>query len=99
MILERNFNMKIRVIVPFRDVAFNDQITRNVGDIIDTTNPEFKCSEDLARERIRRGFCVEVKDDDPKIEEIIKVGDNVIGFGPVEVIEKPKKGKKANKKK
>lgn len=90
--------MKIRVIVPFRDVAFNNTITRNVGDIIDTTKDEFKCSLDLAKERIRRGFCVEVKDDDPKIEEIIKVGDKIIGFGPVEVKEPAKKGKKVNKK-
>ncbi len=94
--------MKIRVIVPFRDVALNNEVIRGVGDIIDTDKPEFKCTLELAQERIRRGFCVEVKDDDPKIEEIIKVGDKVIGFGPVEVKEapeKPKKGKKASKKK
>lgn len=91
--------MKIRVIQAFRDVAFNNEITRQVGDIIDTTKDEFKCSEDLAKERIRRGFCVEVKDDDPKIEEIIKVGDKIIGFGPVEVKEPTKKGKKESKKK
>lgn len=90
--------MKIRVIQAFRDVAFNNEIIRKVGDIIDTTKDEFKCSEDLARERIRRGFCVEVKDGDPQIEKIIKVGDKIIGFGPVEVTEKPKKGKKVSKK-
>lgn len=91
--------MKIRVIEPFRDIAFNNTITRKVGDIIDTTDPDFKCSIDLAQERIRRGFCVEVKDEDPKIEEIIKVGGKIIGFGPVEVKEPTKKGKKVSKKK
>ena len=55
--------MKIRVIQRFSDVAFNDRIIREVGDIIDTTKDEFKCSEDLARERIRRGFCEEVKEE------------------------------------
>ena len=60
--------MKIRVIEPFRDVAFNNTITRNVGDIIDTTKDEFKCSIDLAQERIRRGFCELVEEE--KVEEI-----------------------------
>lgn len=91
--------MKIRVIQAFRDVALNNTVTRNVGDIIDTTKDEFKCSIDLAQERIRRGFCVEVKDEDQKIEEIIKVGDKIIGFGPVETKEPAKKGKKVSKKK
>lgn len=90
--------MKIRVIQAFRDVAFNNTITRNVGDIIDTTKDEFKCSEDLAKERIRRGFCIEVKDTDPEIVETIKVEDTIVGIGPVEV-KKTKKGKKVSKKK
>lgn len=90
--------MKIRVIVPFTDKAFNDQVTRNVGDIIDTNDENFKCDEALAQERIDRGFCVLVKDNDPELEHVAKIGDYIIGFGPVEV--KPvKKGKKASKKK
>ena len=62
--------MKIRVIQQFSDVALNDRVIREVGDIIDTTKDEFKCSEDLAKERIRRGFCVEVKDEE--VEPIVE---------------------------
>ena len=84
--------MKIRVIQAFRDVAFNDQITRNVGDIIDTTKDEFKCSIDLAQERIRRGFCEEIIEDgtlEHPYETIM----------PEPIKEQPKKGKKVSKKK
>ena len=79
--------MKIRVIVPFMDKAFNDTITRQVGDIIDTDDASFKCSEELAMERVTKGFCEvieEIIENQPKVEEIK---------------EKPvKKGKKASKK-
>lgn len=78
--------MKIRVIVPFTDKAFNDQVTRNVGDIIDTNDENFKCDEALAQERIDRGFCELIEEAKPVevIEEAPKVA---------------KKGKKASKKK
>lgn len=58
--------MKIRVIIPFTDKAFNDQVTRNVGDIIDTNDENFKCDEALAQERIDRGFC-ELIEEAPKV--------------------------------
>ena len=94
--------MKIRVIVPFMDKQFNNEITRVANDIIDTDDPNFKCDEELARDRIAKGFCVEVKDNDPELEHVAKIGDKIIGFGPVEVKEEPKKpakkGKKASKK-
>lgn len=83
--------MKIRVIEPFRDIAFNNTITRNVGDIIDTTKDEFKCSLDLAKERIRRGFCEEIIEDgtlEHPYETIM----------PEPIKEPAKKGKKVNKK-
>ena len=98
--------MKIRVIVPFMDKQFNNEITRMGGDIIDTEDAGFKCDEALAQERIDRGYCELVKEDDPQIAQVMKLPNGaVIGFGPFEVKEpekttKPvKKGKKASKKK
>ena len=99
--------MKIRVDVPFMDKQFNNDITRQVGDIIDTDDPTFKCSAELAKERVARGFCkvieeaVEVleknieKEREEKLEEIgLKVKYQE------ETKAKPtKKGKKASKKK
>ena len=79
--------MKIRVIVPFRDVALNNEVIRGVGDIIDTDKPEFKCTLDLAQERIRRGFCEEITEE--KVEKVEKVE---------KAPETSKKGKKASKK-
>ena len=90
--------MKIRVIVPFMDKAFNDTITRQVGDIIDTDDAGFKCSEELAKERIAKGFCEEIIP--YKVEgEIFK--EEIKPEAKIEIIkEKPaKKGKKASKKK
>ena len=84
--------MKIRVIQSFSDVAFNDKIIRKVGEVIDTTDPKFKCSEDLAKERIRRGFCEEIIEDgtlEHPYETVM----------PEPVKETPKKGKKVSKKK
>lgn len=54
--------MKIRVIKPFTDKMFNDEITRKVGDIIDTNDESFKCDEELAKARIKGGFAEEVKE-------------------------------------
>lgn len=63
--------MKIRVIKPFTDKMFNDEITRKVGDIIDTNDESFKCDEKLAKARIKGGFAEEVKgkDKDEKPEK------------------------------
>ena len=55
--------MKIRVIKPFTDKMFNDEITRKVGDIIDTNDASFKCDEELAKTRIKHKFCEEVKEE------------------------------------
>lgn len=53
--------MKIRVIKPFTDKMFNDEILRKVGDIIDTDDESFKCDEELAKTRIKHKVCEEVK--------------------------------------
>ena len=78
--------MKIRVIVPFTDKVFNDKITRNVGDVIDTNDENFKCDVALAQERIDRGFCELIEEE--KTVEIVEEAPKVA-----------KKGKKASKKK
>ena len=78
--------MKIRVIVPFTDKMFNDEITRAVGDIIDTEDAGFKCDEALAQQRIKTGFCELVEEVKPV--EVVK-----------ETPKPAKKGKKASKKK
>ena len=85
--------MKIRVIVPFRDVALNNEVIRAVGDIIDTDKPEFKCTLELAQERIRRGFCEEINEPLEALKEAID------GLKEEKAPEKPKKGKKVSKKK
>ena len=54
--------MKIRVIKDFKDKMFHDKLLRTEGAIIDTDNPNEKCSEELAKERIKPGFCVEYKE-------------------------------------
>lgn len=54
--------MKLIVITPFRDKAFDNKIVREEGTIIDTDDPTFKCDEELARERIKGGFCVEMEE-------------------------------------
>lgn len=54
--------MKIRVIVPFRDKAFNDGILREEGTIIDTDDLKERCPVELAKERIAKGFCIEVEE-------------------------------------
>ena len=90
--------MKIRVIVPFRDKAFNDSIIREEGTIIDTDLPEERCSVELAKERIEGGFCVEVKE--MKIEtpqEAFSLEKKGITVKKQEI--PTKKGKKVNKKK
>lgn len=92
--------MKIRVIEPFRDVAFNNEIVRAADDIIDTTDPKFKCSIDLAKERIRRGFAVEVKDEAPQVIEETLLKDTKKQYGKDPFEEKvEKKGKKVSKNK
>ena len=89
--------MKIRVIVPFTDKAFNDQVTRNVGDIIDTNDENFKCDEALAQERIDRGFCELIEEAKPVVADIEI---DSISYEAPTVVKKPvKKGKKASKKK
>lgn len=55
--------MKIRVIKPFTDKMFNDEILRKVGDIIDTDDESFKCDEELAKTRIKHKVCEEVKEE------------------------------------
>ena len=88
--------MKIRVIVPFRDVALNNKVIRAVGDIIDTDKPEFKCTLELAQERIRRGFCEEINEPLEALKEAIDgLKEEKVEKAP----EKPKKGKKVSKKK
>ena len=57
--------MKIRVIKPFTDKMFNDEITRKVGDIIDTNDASFKCDEELAKRRIAHKVCELVKEEKP----------------------------------
>ena len=98
--------MKIRVIVPFTDKAFNDQVTRNVGDIIDTNDENFKCNEALAQERINRGFCELVEEekvitineeDIPKVDLV--AFNTEVKAGTKAIIKPVKKGKKASKKK
>ena len=51
--------MKIRVIKSFNDKMFGNKLLRAEGTIIDTDNPNEKCSEELAKERIKIGVCVE----------------------------------------
>ena len=55
--------MKIRVIKPFTDKKFNDEILRKVGDIIDTDDESFRCDEELAKTRIKHKVCEEVKEE------------------------------------
>lgn len=55
--------MKIRVIKPFTDKKFNDEILRKVGDIIDTNDESFRCDEELAKTRIKHKVCEEVKEE------------------------------------
>lgn len=72
--------MKIRVIVPFRDKAFDNKIIREEGTIIDTDLPEERCSVKLAKERIAGGFCVEVKEmpvEAPKVVKPVNKGKKV----------------------
>ena len=90
--------MKIRVIVPFMDKAFNDTITRQVGDIIDTDDAGFKCSEELAKERVAKGYCEIIEEPVVKtVEEALSLENYGV---TVKKQEKPaKKGKKASKKK
>ena len=57
--------MKIRVIKPFTDKMFNDDITRKVGDIIDTEDKSFRCDEELAKTRIKHKVCELVKEEKP----------------------------------
>ena len=97
--------MKIRVIVPFMDKAFNDTITRQVGDIIDTDDAGFKCSEELAKERVEKGFCEVIEEAvavlEKNIEEEREQKLEEIGLkvkNQEETKAKPKKGKKASKK-
>jgi len=54
--------MKLIVTTPFRDKAFDNKIIREEGTIIDTDDKSFKCDENLARERIKGGFCVEMEE-------------------------------------
>jgi hypothetical protein len=54
--------MKIRVIKPFTDKKFNDEILRKVGEIIDTDDESFRCDEELAKTRIKHKVCEEVKE-------------------------------------
>lgn len=61
--------MKIRVIKPFTDKMFNDEITRKVGDIIDTNDASFKCDEELAKRRIAHKVCELVKEEKPAKSE------------------------------
>ena len=69
--------MKIRVIKPFTDKMFNDEILRKVGDIIDTDDESFRCDEELAKTRIKHKVCEEVKEaplektEDEKVEELV----------------------------
>lgn len=78
--------MKIIVIKDFWDKAFDNKILRTEGDIIDTDDIKFNCSIELAKERIKNGFCVEMEE--LPIEEPTNLGSKA-----------PKKGKKASKKK
>jgi hypothetical protein len=55
--------MKIRVIKPFTDKKFNDEILRKVGEIIDTNDESFRCDEELAKTRIKHKVCEEVKEE------------------------------------
>ena len=86
--------MKIRVIVPFMDKAFNDTITRQVGDIIDTDDAGFKCSEELAKERVAKGYCEVIEE--PVVADIEI--DSISYEAPITVKKPAKKGKKASKK-
>lgn len=61
--------MKIIVTTPFRDKAFDNQIVREEGTIIDTDDKSFRCDEELAKERILGGFCVEVQEPKENIEK------------------------------
>ena len=54
--------MKLIVTIPFRDKAFDNQIIREEGTIIDTDDESFRCNEELAKERIKGGFCVEMEE-------------------------------------
>lgn len=96
--------MKIRVIVPFMDKAFNDTIARQVGDIIDTDDAGFKCSEELAKERVVKGYCEIIEE--PVVKIVEETLGDIIAISPenygvtVKKQEKPaKKGKKVSKKK
>lgn len=67
--------MKLIVTVPFRDKAFDNKIVREEGAIIDTDDKSFKCDEELAKERIKGGFCVEIEE--PPLEKPEKKGKKV----------------------
>jgi hypothetical protein len=54
--------MKLRVIKQFKDKAFNNEIVREVGDIIDTNDESFRCDEELAKARIKGKFVEEIKE-------------------------------------
>ena len=92
--------MKIIVTTPFRDKAFDNKIIREEGTIIDTDDKSFKCDEELAKERISGGFCVEVqeasleKTEDEKVEELVDRTIKTIK----EVKKRETKGKKETKK-
>lgn len=60
--------MKIRVIKPFTDKMFNDDITRKIGDIIDTEDKSFRCDEELAKTRIKHKVCELVEEKPAKVE-------------------------------
>lgn len=64
--------MKIRVIKNFNDKMFGNKLLRLEGTVIDTDNPNEKCSEELAKERIKLGVCVEY--DELPLEEAPKKG-------------------------
>lgn len=54
--------MKLIVVRDFLDKAFDNKLIRKEGDIIDTDDVRFNCSEELAEERIKGGFCVEMRE-------------------------------------
>lgn len=54
--------MKLIVVKPFRDKAFDNKIIREEETIIDTDDRSFRCDEKLAKERIKNGFCVEMEE-------------------------------------
>lgn len=90
--------MKIRVIKPFTDKMFNDEILRKVGTIIDTDDESFKCDEELAKTRIKHKVCEEVKEEKAKKgfkkeKKVEKVVEETVETTE-EPVEKETKGKK-----